>query len=294
MMTTAVGQLKGKTCMITGASSGLGRVTAIELARMGATLVLVCRDRTRGENVTGEVRELTGNPAVSLMLADLSVQQSIRNLAAEFLARGEPLHVLVNNAGVFNLKRSLTADGIEAVFAINHLSYFMLTLLLVDRIKQSAPARIVNVASNAHRWGSINFDDLGGARSYRSSRIYGQSKLANILFTYELARRLEGTGVTVNCLHPGAVATGLGANNGALAKLLMPVIGLFMRSPEQGAATQIYLAASPEVQGVSGKYFVDCQPAQSNQESYDTAVARRLWEVSAEMTGVGTAPDQSV
>ncbi len=294
MMTTAVGQLKGKTCMITGASSGLGRVTAIELARMGATLVLVCRDRTRGENVTGEVRELTGNPAVSLMLADLSVQQSIRNLAAEFLARGEPLHVLVNNAGVFNLKRSLTADGIEAVFAINHLSYFMLTLLLVDRIKQSAPARIVNVASNAHRWGSINFDDLGGARSYRSSRIYGQSKLANILFTYELARRLEGTGVTVNCLHPGAVATGLGANNGALAKLLMPVIGLFMRSPEQGAATQVHLAASPAVQGVSGKYFVDCQPAQSNQESYDTAVARRLWEVSAEMTGVGTAPDQSV
>ena len=294
MMTTAVGQLKGKTCMITGASSGLGRAMALELARMGASLVLVCRDRTRGENVMAGIRERTGNPAVSLMLADLSVQQSIRTLAADFLARGEPLHVLVNNAGVFNLKRSLTADGIETVFAINHLSYFMLTLLLLDRIKQSAPARIVNVASNAHRWGSINFDDLGGARSYRSSRIYGQSKLANILFTYELARRLEGTGVTVNCVHPGAVATGLGANNGALAKLLMPLIGLFMRSPEQGAATQIYLAASPEVEGVSGKYFVDCQPAQSNQESYDTAVARRLWEVSAEMTGVGTAPDQSV
>ena len=210
--------------------------------------MLVCRDRTRGENVTGGVREQTGNPAVSLMLADLSVQQSIRNLAAEFLARGEPLHVLVNNAGVFNLKRPLTADGIETVFAVNHLSYFMLTLLLLDRIKQIAPARIVNVASNAHRWGSINFDDLGGARSYRSSRIYGQSKFANILFTYELARRLEGTGVTVNCVHPGAVATGLGANNGALAKLLMPLIGRFMRSPEQGAATQIYLAASPEVE----------------------------------------------
>ena len=294
MMTTAVGQLKGKTCMITGASSGLGRAMALELAQMGASLVLVCRDRTRGENVMAEIRERTGNPAVSLMLADLSVQQSIRTLAADFLARGEPLHVLVNNAGVFNLKRSLTADGIETVFAVNHLSYFMLTLLLLDRIKQSAPARIVNVASNAHRWGSINFDDLGGARSYRSSRIYGQSKLANILFTYELARRLEGTGVTVNCVHPGAVATGLGANNGALAKLLMPVIGLFMRSPEQGAATQIFLAASPEVEGVSGKYFVDCKPAQSNQESYDTAVARRLWEVSARMTGVGTAPDQSV
>jgi len=293
-MTTAVGQLKGKTCMITGASSGLGRAMALDLARMGAGLLLVCRDRTRGENVMAGIREQTGNSAVRLMLADLSVQQSIRTLAADFLARGEPLHVLVNNAGVFNLKRSLTADGIETVFAVNHLSYFMLTLLLLDRIKQSAPARIVNVASHAHRWGSINFDDLGGARSYRSSRAYGQSKLANILFTYELARRLEGTGVTVNCVHPGAVATGLGANNGALAKLLMPLIGRFMRSPEQGAATQIYLAASPEVEGVSGKYFVDCKPAQSNQESYDTALARRLWEVSAEMTGVGTAAGQSV
>ena len=293
-MATAAGELKGRNCMITGASSGLGRVMALALARMGAGLVLVCRDRTRGENVMAEIRERTGNLLVSLMLADLSVQQSIRTLAADFLARGEPLHVLVNNAGVFNLKRSLTADGIETVFAVNHLSYFMLTLLLLDRIKQSAPARIVNVASHAHRWGSINFDDLGGARSYRSSCAYGQSKLANILFTYELARRLEGTGVTVNCVHPGAVATGLGANNGALAKLLMPVIGLFMRSPEQGAATQIYLAASPEVEGVSGKYFVDCKPAQSNQESYDTAVARRLWEVSAGMTGVGAAPGQSV
>jgi NAD(P)-dependent dehydrogenase (short-subunit alcohol dehydrogenase family) len=286
-MTTPAGQLQGKTCMITGASSGLGRVTALELARMGASLVLVCRDRTRGENVVAEIRERTGNAAVDLMLADLSVQRSIRTLAADFLARGKPLHILVNNAGVFNLKRELTADGIETVFALNHLSYFMLTLLLLDRIKQSAPARIVNVASHAHRWGSINFDDLGGARSYRSSRMYGQSKLANILFTYELARRLEGTGVTVNCAHPGAVATGLGANNGALAKLLMPVIGLFMRSPEQGAATQIHLASSPELEGVSGKYFVDCKPAQSSPESCNTAIARRLWDVSAEMTGIG-------
>lgn len=286
-MTTPAGRLQGKTCMITGASSGLGRVTALELARMGASLVLVCRDRTRGENVVTEIRERTGNPAVNLMLADLSVQQSIRTFAADFLARGGPLHILVNNAGVFNLKRELTAEGIETVFAVNHLSYFMLTLLLVDRIKQSAPARIVNVASHAHRWGSINFADLGGARSYRSSHIYGQSKLANILFTYELARRLQGTGVTVNCAHPGAVATGLGANNGVLAKLLMPVIGLFMRGPEQGAATQIYLASSPELEAVSGNYFVDCKPAQSSPESYDTAIARRLWDVSAEMTGIG-------
>ncbi len=284
-MATPLADLRGKSCMITGASSGLGRITALELARMGAALTLVCRDRLRGEKVIAEIRRQTGNQA-KLMLADLSVQQSIRTLASDFLARGEPLHILVNNAGLFNLKRELTTDGRETVFAVNHLSYFMLTMLLLDRIKQSAPARIVNVASAAHLWGRIDFDDLEGARRYRSRQSYGQSKLANILFTYELARRLAGTGVTVNCAHPGAVATGLGANNGALAKLLMPLIGLFMRSPEQGAATQIYLAASPEVEGISGKYFIDCKAGQSSPESYDTGVARRLWEVSARMTGV--------
>lgn len=273
--------------MITGASSGLGRVAAVELARMGANLTLVCRNRSRGEDVIAEIGQKTGNRTVNLMLADLSIQQSIRELAAAFVGRGEPLHVLMNNAGVFNLKRELTADGIETVFAVNHLSYFMLTLLLLDCIRQSAPARIVNVASAAHSHGTIDFDDLGGERRYRSMRIYGQSKLANILFTYELARRLEGSGVTVNCCHPGAVATGLGTNNGVLAKLLMPLIGLFMRSPEQGAVTQIYLASSPDVEGINGQYFVDCKPAKSSAESYDTAVARRLWEVSARMTGVG-------
>jgi NAD(P)-dependent dehydrogenase (short-subunit alcohol dehydrogenase family) len=286
-METLGEQLQGKHCMITGASSGLGRVTAVELARMGAQLTLVCRSRSRGEDVIAEIRQKTGNGNVNLMLADLSIQQSISELAAGFLHRGEPLHVLMNNAGVFNLKREVTADGIETVFAVNHLSYFMLTLLLLDRIKQSAPARIVNVASGAHSRGTIDFDDLGGERRYRSMRIYGQSKLANILFTYELARRLEGSGVTANCAHPGAVATGLGANNGALAKLLLPLIGLFMRSPENGAATQIYLASSTGVAGISGQYFVDCKPAKSSAESYDTAVARRLWEVSARMTGVG-------
>ena len=273
--------------MITGASSGLGRVTAMELARMGAILTLVCRDRSRGENTIAEVRQQTGNESVSLMLADLSSQKSIRALASEFLARGEPLHVLVNNAGVVNMKRTLTEDGIETVFAVNHLSYFMLTLLLLERIKQSTPARIVNVASRVHLSGTMNFDDLGGERRYRMMGIYGQSKLANILFTYELARRLEGSGVTVNCLHPGGVATGLGKNNGAVAKLLIPIIALFMRSPEKGAETQIYLASSPEVEQISGKYFVDCRPDKSSSESYDPAIARRLWDVSAQMTGVG-------
>jgi len=279
--------LAGKHCMVTGASSGLGRATALELARMGATLTLVCRSRSRGEDTAAEIARTTGNREVRLMLADLSIQQSIRELARDFLEHGQPLHVLVNNAGVFNLSRELTADGIEAVFAVNHLSYYMLTLLLLDRLKQSAPARIVNVASAAHRHGTINFDDLGNQRSYRPMRVYGSSKLANILFTYELARRLEGCGVTVNCAHPGAVASGLGANNGLMARMAMPLIGLFMRTPERGAATQIYLASSPEVEGVSGGYYVDCKPARSSAESYDTAVARRLWEVSAAMTGVG-------
>jgi NAD(P)-dependent dehydrogenase (short-subunit alcohol dehydrogenase family) len=279
--------LAGKHCMVTGASSGLGRATALELARMGATLTLVCRSRSRGEDTAAEIARTTGNREVRLMLADLSIQQSIRELARDFLEHGQPLHVLVNNAGVFNLSRKLTADGIEEVFAVNHLSYYMLTLLLLERLKQSAPARIVNVASAAHRHGTINFDDLGNQRSYRPMRVYGSSKLANILFTYELARRLEGCGVTVNCAHPGAVASGLGANNGLMARMAMPLIGLFMRTPERGAATQIYLASSPEVEGVSGGYYVDCKPARSSAESYDTGVARRLWEVSAAMTGVG-------
>jgi retinol dehydrogenase 14 len=286
-MATRGNQLQGRHCMITGASSGLGRVTALELARMGARLTLVCRNRARGESIISEIRERTGNEAAILMLADLASQQSIRELALEFLARGEPLHVLINNAGVFNLKREITADGIEMVFAVNHLSYFMLTLLLLDRLRQSAPGRIVNVASAAHRRGTINFDDLNSTRRYRPMEVYGQSKLANILFTYELARRLEGCHITANCAHPGAVATGLGANNGMLARVLMPVIGMFMIGPEKGAATQIYLASSQDVDGITGQYFIDCKPAQSSPESYDIEVARRLWKVSAEMTGLG-------
>lgn len=278
--------MRGKTCLITGATSGIGRVAALEIARRGAKLTLVGRDRARSEATVRDIRAQSGNGEVDFLLADLSSQQSIRELAREFLARGQPLHVLVNNAGVFELRRSLTADGIETVFAVNHLGYFLLTNLLLERLKESAPARIVNVASDAHSWGTIDFDDLGGERSYRSMRIYGRSKLANILFTYELARRLEGTGVTVNCLHPGAVATRLGAQNGAIARFLIGLLRPFMRSPEAGAETVIQLAASPEVSGITGKYFIDCREARSSKKSCDAAVARRLWEVSAAMTGL--------
>jgi NAD(P)-dependent dehydrogenase (short-subunit alcohol dehydrogenase family) len=279
-------QLAGKTCLITGATNGIGQVTAVELAKMGAELFLTYRDKARADETVSEIRSRTGNENVHLLEVDLGSQQQIRRAAAEFLATGKPLHVLVNNAGLGNTSRMVTEDGIEMVFAVNHLAYFLLTMLLLERIKQSAPARIVNVASEAHRFGTINFDDLGGERRYRTFGAYGQSKLANILFTYELARRLGGTGVTVNCLHPGGIASGLWTNNGPVARFVMNVGRLFLKTPEQGAQTTIYLVSSPRVEGVTGKYFSNCKEKTSNKESYDLGVARRLWDVSAQMTGI--------
>ncbi len=287
-MKQAQTSMRGRTCMITGASSGIGRETATALAQLGAKLFLVCRDRARGAETAAEIRSKTGSQDITVLLADLSSQQSIRQLAAEFLKTGEPLHVLVNNAGVVNLTRTLTVDGFEMVFALNHLAYFLLTNLLLDRLGTSAPARIINVASHAHRWAAVDFDNLQGERSFRAMRIYGQSKSANILFTYELARRLQGTGVTANCLHPGAVATGLGKNNGAWARTIIGILRPFFRTPAQGARTSIYLASSPDVTATTGKYFVDCRPARSSNASYDEAAARRLWKISAELTGIDT------
>lgn len=278
--------LAGKTCLITGATNGIGRVTAVELARMGAELFLTFRDKVRADETAAEIRDRTGNQNIRLLHADLGSQKQIRSAAAEFLATGKPLHLLVNNAGLGNTKRLLTDDRIEMVFAVNHLAYFLLTMLLLERIKQSAPARIVNVASEAHRFGTINFDDLGAEKRYRTFGVYAQSKLANILFSYELARRLAGTGITVNCLHPGGIASGLWTNNGPLAQLLMKAGKPFLKTPVQGAQTTIYLASSTGLEGVTGKYFVNCKEKSSNKESYDPNVARRLWDVSARMTGV--------
>jgi len=285
-MANAPGGMSGRTCLITGASSGIGRATALELARMGASLVLVCRDRRRGEDTVDAIRRESGNRGVTLLLADLSSQQSIRQLARDFLATERPLHVLINNAGVVNLQRQVTVDGFEEVFAVNHLAYFLLTHLLLERLEACAPARIINVASDAHKFGGIDSDNLQGERRYRAMRIYGQSKLANILFTYELARRLEGRGVTVNCLHPGAVATGLGKNNGSWARALIAMLRPFFRTPDGGAATSIYLASAPEVAAVHGRYFVNCREARSSTASYDVAAARRLWALSAALTGL--------
>lgn len=284
--------MAGRVCMVTGASSGIGRATAEGLAGLGAEVILVCRDRERGERALEEIRAATGNGAVSLRLADLSSQRDIRRLAAEVLAGGRRLHVLVNNAGVVNTRRTLTVDGIETVFAVNHLGYFLLTMLLLERLRESAPARIVNVASEAHKFAALDFENLQAEKSFRSMRIYGQSKLANLLFTYELARRLEGTGVTVNCLHPGAVATGLGKNNGVVARTLVRLLAPFFRSPESGAATSIHVASSAELDGVTGKYFRDRRIVSSSAASYSREDAERLWAISEQLT-LASAPGRS-
>jgi NAD(P)-dependent dehydrogenase (short-subunit alcohol dehydrogenase family) len=278
--------MHGRVAIVTGASSGIGRATALALARRGARVGIVCRDRGRGGATLADVRARTGAGDVTLFLADLASQDAVRGLARELLAHYPAIHVLVNNAGVVNLRRSTTADGIETTFAVNHLAYFLLTRLLLERLESSAPARIVNVASEAHRFGRLDFDDLGHERHYRAMRAYGTSKLANILFTYELARRLEGSGVTANCVHPGAVATGLGQNNGRVATLLTRVLAPFFRTPEQGAETSIYVATSPALEGVSGRYFARSREVRSSPASYEEAAARRLREVSARLTGL--------
>lgn len=276
--------MQGKVCMVTGATSGIGLVTAQTLAQQGATVVVVGRNPERGAATVARIAQETGNSAVELLIADLSSQAQVRQLASEFQSRFERLDVLVNNAGAFFTKRSLSPDGIEMTFALNHLGYFLLTHLLLESLKASAPARIVNVASGAHQGGDINFADLQGQHQYGGWGAYCQSKLANILFTYALASRLEGTSVTANTLHPGFVATRFGHNNSWVVALCMRAAQLTALSSAQGAETMIYLASSPEVEGVSGTYYVNKRAVRSSQVSYDETVAQQLWQVSAEMT----------
>jgi NAD(P)-dependent dehydrogenase (short-subunit alcohol dehydrogenase family) len=285
-MAESMPAMQGKVCLVTGATSGIGLVTAQALAQQGATVAVIARNPERGAAVVDRIAQETGNPAVELLVADLSVQAQIHHLAEEFRHRFARLDVLVNNAGALFTRRSLSADGIEMTLALNHLGYFLLTNLLLGTLQASAPARIVNVSSDAHRGARIDFTDLQGQRRYSGWRAYCQSKLANLLFTYELARRLEGTGVTANAMHPGFVATGFGRNNRGMFALFIRVAQLIALRPEQGAETLIYLATALEVEGVSGKYFVKKRPVTSSRESYDQAAAQRLWQLSAEMTGL--------
>lgn len=278
--------MTGKTVLITGANSGIGKAAATELAKQGAQIVMVCRDPIRGETARAEIMRASDSDDVDLLIADLSSQAEIRQLAAEFKATYDRLDVLVNNAGVINGSRTLTVDGLESTFALNHLAYFLLTHELLDVLKASPPARIVNVASMGHKLGTIDFDDLQAEKRYDSLKAYNQSKLANILFTYELARRLAGSDLTTNCLHPGVVATNFGAGNATLFGLLVKLVKPFLRNPNKGAETTVHLASSPAVANVSGQYFVDCRPQRSSRESYDEAIAKRLWETSAALTNL--------
>ncbi len=283
--------MRGRVCLVTGATSGIGRAAARALAGMGACVVLVGRDPAKTEAAAAEMRGATGSECIEASIADLSAQTSIRALADRFLAEHDRLDVLVNCAGAFFRDRRTTVDGLETTFALNHLAYFLLTTLMLDTIVASAPARVVNVTSGAQAMGRIRFDDLQGERRYQGQAAYNQSKLANVLFTYELARRLGGVHVTADCVHPGVVRTNFGREDQPLAwRLFMPVVTPFMRSPEKGAETLVYLASDPGLDGVTGKYFHDLKPRRSSKRSYDRDVAARLWTVSEQLTAAATVP----
>jgi retinol dehydrogenase 12 len=284
--------MEGKLCIVTGANSGVGKVTARELARKGATVIAVSRDERRGEEAVRAIRAELGGRAgeVSLMQCDFASQRSIRDFSDAFHAKYDRLDVLVNNAGAILGERTLTVDGYESTFAVNHLGYFLVTNLLLDLLKKSAPSRIVVVASEAHRRGRLDFDDLQSARGYSSMRAYGTSKLCNILFALELSKRLTGTGVTVNSLHPGVVATNFGSTGSALVRFGVSLVRPFLITAEQGAETQIHLASSPEVEGITGAYWKKKQQARPTAAATDIMAARRLWDVSEELTGLGDAP----
>jgi retinol dehydrogenase 12 len=287
--------MQGKTVLVTGATNGIGAITARELARQGAHVVLVSRSPERCEATVKEIQQATGSTQVEYIAADLSALAGIRSVAETFLAKNRQLHVLINNAGGVFASRKLSPDGYEMSLALNHLSYFLLTHLLLDTLKATAAsegeARIINVSSDAHQAAprGITFDDLQRNRSYSAFGVYGESKLMNIMFTFELAERLHGTHVTTNVLHPGFVRTGFGKNNNALMSAIMNVIQLFALTPEQGAKTTLYLATSPQVKGVTGKYFDKSRPVHTTSVAHDETQWRRLWQVSEQLTGL-TAP----
>ncbi len=270
--------MRGKVCLVTGANSGIGKATAAGLAKLGATVVMVCRDQAKGEAARVEIQTSSGNEAVTLLMADLSSQASIRQLAGTFRETYQGLHVLVNNAGIGPWRRSVTVDGIEMTFAVNALAPFLLTHLLLDQVKASIPARIINVTSAMNT--PLDFDDLQREKRFDPMQVYAQSKFAVILFTYELARRLQGSGITVNCLSPGVVATHLSREYPAAFRLMTR----FFSRPEKGALTSLYLASSSEVEGVTGQYFDRRKEKRTAPQTYDAALSERFWQISAELT----------
>ncbi len=279
------GPMDERTVLVTGGSGGIGRATALGLAAMGAHLAITGRDPARTEEAAREIRT-AGGRRVDVFVADLSSQVQVRRFADEVLHRLPRIDVLVNNVGGYWNTRHVTADGLEHTFALNHLAPYLLTTLLLDRLKDSGPARVVTVSSNAQALGRIDFDDLQGQRSYSGARAYNQSKLANVMFTYELARRLRGTPVTANALHPGVVSTAFGADDpGRVQRMLVPFVRPFMKSPAQGAATSIHLASAAGLDRVTGRFFAGSRPRRSARRSYDETAAARLWQISADLTG---------
>ncbi|HLZ58217.1 MAG TPA: SDR family oxidoreductase [Ktedonosporobacter sp.] len=276
--------LQGKICLVTGSTSGIGKVTARELANRGATVVLVARNRSKGEAAQAEIKQITGNENVDLLVANLSLLQEVRRLAEEFQQKYSQLHILVNNAGGVYSSRTITSEGLEATLVFNYLAPFLLTELLINTLKASAPARVINVSTMIHS-SNIAFDNLQGEKSYTALGNYGQAKLALIIFTYELARRLEGSGVTVNVLHPGLVRSNFNRGTKGVVHFISELAYFFAGiSVEQGAQTALYLATSPQVEGVTGKYFAKNRESKSTPISYDQTLAQHLWQVSEQLS----------
>ncbi len=276
--------MKEKVVLVTGANSDIGRAASLALAKMGATVVMVARNQEKGEAARSEIVRESQNGSVDLLIADLSSLESVRQLATEFQRKYSRLQVLINNAGLFNQRRHVTMDGYEDTFATNYLAPFLLTNLQLDLLKASAPSRIINVSSVGHYSGHINFDDLNLEKEYGGWKAYGQSKLALVLFTHELAKKLQGTGVTVNALHPGTVATNIWSRPLGPVGFIMALPKLFMTTPKQGAETIVYLASSPDAKDLNGEYMEKLKVKKSSDESYDEEIAQRLWDVSAKLT----------
>jgi NAD(P)-dependent dehydrogenase (short-subunit alcohol dehydrogenase family) len=273
--------MHGKIVMITGANSGIGKQTAKVLAEKGATIIMICRNRERGENALKDLKEKTNSDKIELILADLTDPTAIQNAVTQFKGKYDKLDVLINNAGLVLSKKTITSLGYEKTFAVNHLGHFLLTNFLLDILIKSAPSRIINVSSEVHSSAHLNFEDINLSSKYRGFRAYANSKLANLLFTYELARRLKGTGVTVNALHPGFVRSNFGRRGRKLyERILFDIARIFAISVKRGAKTSIYLASSPEVKNITGKYFVKLKLANSSKKSYDKKAQRKLWQVS--------------